>query len=93
MNDVEREVSATRGAFLHGLRLAFPHSLTETDEGARVCEQTAAMEIAIAPGPDRQIALLRLPTVRVRIRFVAGSAEDQRAMLARMDAAMQRGGG
>jgi hypothetical protein len=51
------------------------------------------MEIAIAPLPPRVIALLRLPRLEVRIRFTAGTTEQQQAMLARMDRAMQRGGG
>ncbi len=93
MTEVEREVSATREAFLHGVRLAFPNSMIETERGARVCRQNAVMEIAIAPCPDRRLGLVRLPQIRVHIRFVAGSLEDQQTMLVQMDAAMQRGGG
>jgi hypothetical protein len=45
------------------------------------------------PGPDRVIALLRLPTLTARIRFCAGDPAARERLLKRMDLAMQRGGG
>jgi hypothetical protein len=93
MITLEREMSASRAEFLHGLRLAFPQGVEEAGALLKVGDGDTAMAIEIAPLPDRLIALLRLPRIRVAIRFTAGTPEQQRAMLARMDRAMQRGGG
>lgn len=88
-----REVSATPAEFAHGLRNAFPEGLSGGPLHFRVDDGAAAMEICLTPGPDRVIALLRLPTLTARIRFTAGDAEARARMLRRMDLAMQRGGG
>jgi len=93
MITLEREMSASRAEFVHGLRLAFPQGVEEAGALLKVGDGDAAMEIALSPLPDRVIALLRLPRLQVSIRFVAGTPAQQRAMLARMDRAMQRGGG
>ncbi len=88
-----REMAATEKEFRHGLAFAFPQGVTERAGSFHVVHAGAAMEIAIAPLPPRIIALLRLPRLDVRIRFTAGTPEQQQEMLARMDRAMQRGGG
>jgi hypothetical protein len=44
-------------------------------------------------GPERRIAAIRLPTLRVADRFIGGSDADRHALLARLDRAMHRGGG
>lgn len=93
MITLEREMSASRAEFLHGLRLAFPQGVEEAGALLKVGDGDTAMAIEIAPLPDLAIALLRLPRIRVAIRFTAGTPERQRAMLARMDRALQRGGG
>jgi len=93
MITLEREMSASRDEFLHGLGLAFPGRVAESGGLLHVSDGEAAMEIALTPLPDRTIALLRLPNMKVQIRFTAGSPEQQETMLARMDRAMQRGGG
>jgi hypothetical protein len=51
------------------------------------------LQIDIAPGAERRIALVRLPTLIVTYRFTAGSRGAQEALLARLDRAMHRGGG
>lgn len=88
-----REVSATPAEFAHGLRNAFPRGLSGGPLAFRVDDAEATMEIELVPGPDRVIALLRLPSLTARIRFVAGDADARERMLKRMDLAMQRGGG
>lgn len=91
--ELEREVSATPAEFLHGLRNAFPDAIIENAFNFRVVTDAAAMTIQLTPGPNRAIAMLRLPTLKVRIRFTAGAADARAAMLRRMDLAMHRGGG
>lgn len=88
-----RDMATTEREFRHGLDFAFPEGVTAHDGVLLVAHAGAAMEIALAPLPPRIIALLRLPRLEVRIRFTAGTAVQQQAMLARMDRAMQRGGG
>lgn len=88
-----RDMATTEPEFRHGLDCAFPQGVVERDGVFQIAHEGAAMEIALAPLPPRVIALLRLPRLEVSIRFTAGTAEQQRAMLARMDRAMQRGGG
>lgn len=91
--ELEREVSASPAEFAHGLRNAFPCGLSGGPLAFQVDIGTAAMSIELTPGPDRVIALLRLPTLTARIRFTAGTAAARAAMLRHMDLAMQRGGG
>jgi hypothetical protein len=91
--ELVREVSSTPAEFAHGLRNAFPQGLRGGPLAFEVEDGTAAMEIVLAPGPDRVIALLRLPTLSARIRFTAGDATARERLLKRMDLAMQRGGG
>jgi hypothetical protein len=88
-----REISATPAEFAHGLRNAFPQGLSGGPLLFQVEDGSAAMEIRLVPGPDRVIALLRLPTLTARIQFMAGDAAARERMLKRMDLAMQRGGG
>jgi len=75
------------------LLLAFPSGVSEVDGVLRVTAGPAAMEICLTPLAPRVIAALRLPVLRVNIRFTAGTAAEQKLMLARMDRAMHRGGG
>lgn len=88
-----RDMATTESEFRQGLLFAFPQVVTERDDVFQVAHAGAAMEITIAPLPSRVIALLCLPRLEVRIRFTAGTTEQQQAMLTRMDQAMQRGGG
>lgn len=90
---IVREVSATRSEFLHGLRLAFPHGVSEVGDTVRVAFGPAAMEITMTRLPPRVIALLTLPRLKVSLRGTAGNRAEFAALLARMDLAMQRGGG
>lgn len=88
-----RDMATTEREFRSGLSFAFPEGVTEREGVFHVAHAGAVMEIRIAPLPPRVIALLRLPRLEVRIRFTAGTPEQQQAMLTRMDRAMQRGGG
>jgi hypothetical protein len=90
---IEREMSATVAEFVRGLEAAFGNRVEGGPDFFRIVDNGAAMEIDLQIGPPRVIALLRLPTLRVRIRFTAGQPDQHRALLARMDRAMQRGGG
>ncbi|WP_126444587.1 hypothetical protein [Sulfuricystis multivorans] len=88
-----REMATTAQEFRRVLDFAFPDAVSERDERLCVAAAGAKMEITLAPLPPRVIAKLSLPRLMVRIRFTAGSFEACQALLARMDRAMQRGGG
>jgi hypothetical protein len=88
-----RDMATTEKEFRSGLSFAFPQGVTERNGVLQVAYASATMEIILAPLPPRVIALLRLPRLEVRIRFTAGTPEQRAAMLARMDRALQRGGG
>jgi hypothetical protein len=93
LDTIEREVWATRAEFRHGLALAFPDSVSESGGALRVVDRQAAMTVALTELPPRRIALLNMPRLQVLIRMTAGTPDQRRAMLLRMDRAMQRGGG
>lgn len=90
---IEREVWATLAEFRHGLALAFPDGVSERAGTFIVIAPPAAMEIALTELAPRAIALLVMPRMKVSIRMTAGTPEERRAMLRRLDLAMQRGGG
>jgi hypothetical protein len=88
-----RDMATTEREFREGLLFAFPEGVSEAAGVFHIDYAGAAMEIHTALLPPRVIALLRLPRLEVRIRFTAGTAVQQQTMLARMDRALQRGGG
>jgi hypothetical protein len=93
LDEFEREISATPDEFARGLRNAFASAVRGGPLRFQVHGDAACMQIELMPGPDRVIALLRLPTLTARIRFTSGTHQARQAMLRRMDLAMQRGGG
>jgi hypothetical protein len=90
---LEREVSATPEEFRRSLDLAFTGLIVATGNLLCVDDGHAAMEITLATGVPRVVAAITLPTLHVTIGFSRGTLAEQAAMLARMDLAMQRGGG
>lgn len=90
---IERDVTATRSEYLHGLRQAFPSGLTDEGKVLRVDAGTVALDIMLVEQAPRVIALLRLPRLHVTLRFMRGTPDQQAATLAHMDRTMQRGGG
>lgn len=59
----------------------------------QVAQDDAVMQVTLSPGPERVIAGLRLPTLRLHIRFAAGDLGTRHRMLARLELALRRGGG
>lgn len=90
---IERDVTATRNEYLHGLRQAFPASLADEGNILRVEAGAVAFEIMLVELAPRVIALLRLPQLHVTLRFTRGTPDQQATVLAHMDRTMQRGGG
>jgi len=90
---IEREVWTTPAEFRRALAMAFPGRVA--DRAGRLCVEDgqAAMEVSLQPLPPHDIALLRMPRLKVSLRGTAGTPDQFKAMVARMDRAMQRGGG
>lgn len=93
VDQLEREVSATPDEFARGLRTAFPGQVEGGPLAFHVTALGAAMHVTLTETPPRHIASLLLPTLHVRIRFDAGNADEQRALIDYLDRATQRGGG
>jgi hypothetical protein len=91
--ELRREISATPAEYAHALRGAFPAGLSGGPLHYRIETDEVIIEIDLTPGPERRIALLTLPTLYARIRFLSGAAEARAKVLRHMDLAMQRGGG
>lgn len=88
-----REVTSTLTEFDASLRQAAAGRIEYSAPAYRIAEGEVELEVDVQPGPERRIALIRLPTLRVTYRFVRGSRAAQDALLARLDRAMHRGGG
>ena len=90
----ERRVTATAREFERDLRQAWP-----AVEGAAAAlrfslqEGAQTLVIDIEPAGVRRLGLFELPQLDVRYRFGPGEEEARRALLARLDRAMQKGGG
>jgi hypothetical protein len=86
-------MSARPADIARGLAVAFPGAVQGGPNRFVVTVPGAAMELQATPGPDRVIALLRLPTLALRIRFTDGDTAAHAELIRRFDLAMRRGGG
>ena len=86
-------MGATPAEFSRGLRLAHPGFEEAGVDAFRLEEGGVRLRIRLARGPSRRLGRFDLPVLRVSYDFEAGKSEDCRALLARLDLAMQRGGG
>ena len=93
-NGFVREVGASLAEFERGLRLALPDGVTSPRPfSLRAEEGGAVLEVELAEMPERRIGLFCLPVLQARLRFTAGDEAARKALLARIDLAMRRGGG
>jgi hypothetical protein len=89
-----REMSATPLDVARGLEAAFPDAVGGGPLAFEVRgSEGVQMTVQLNPGPERVIALLRLPTLTARIRLHGGDDQARAAMLRRFDLATRRGGG
>ena len=90
----ERRVTATAREFERDLRQAWP-----AVEGAAPAlrfslqDGTPSLVIDIEPAGVRRLGLFELPQLDVSFRFGPGAEPARRALLARLDRGMQKGGG
>lgn len=89
-----REVGATPAEFERGLRLALPDGVSSPRPRVLCVERCGVvLEVALSTLPERRIGLFCLPVLLARFCFTAGDRAARMALLARIDLAMQRGGG
>jgi hypothetical protein len=91
---LDREMGCTREEFLRWLPGATRHAPARI-EGDEVSLAVGAgrIEISVRERPPRRIALISLPVLAVRFRFVGLEAPAREAFLAHFDAYTRRGGG
>lgn len=89
----EREVGATPAEFRRGLALADPGFVEQADGSLHLTLPAVRLTIRYSPQPDRRLGLFVLPVLHVIYDFESGAPEACRTLLARLDLAMQRGGG
>ncbi len=90
----ERRVTATPGEFARDLRQAWPEVVADAG-GSRfeLQEGEQLLVIVIEPAGVRRLGLFELPQLDVHFRFGSGEEPARRALLARLDRGMQKGGG
>lgn len=88
-----RDVSSTLAEFDASLRNAAAGRIEGAAPAYRIADGEVRLDVDVEPGPERRIALIRLPTLRVTFRFDGGTRAAQEALLARLDRSMHRGGG
>ena len=91
---LERQVTATAREFERDLRQAWPE-VQGSAETLRFGLQDGiqSLVIDIEPAGLRRLGLFELPQLIVRYRFGEGDEVARRAFLAKLDRAMQKGGG
>jgi hypothetical protein len=88
-----RDVTSTPAEFDASLRLAGAERLDGALPRYTVTEGDVRLEVEVVAGPERRLGRIRLATLIVTYRFTAGRPAARRALLARLDRAMHRGGG
>ncbi len=90
----EREVAATLREFERDLRQAWPGGVECSGDGRyRISDGTLVLDIEAHATGTRRLGPLELPQLSARYRFAGGDEAARRRLLARLDRAMQRGGG
>jgi len=90
----ERVLSATPAQFERDLRQAWPE-VSGSAVAGRLAIEVAPMrlELELRVLASRRIALLELPQLKVCYAFHGGDESARARLLARLDLAMQKGGG
>lgn len=90
----ERRVTATAREFERDLRQAWGAVQGSADAlRFALADGAQSLVIEIEPAGVRRLGLFELPQLIVRYRFGPGEETARRALLARLDRAMQKGGG
>ncbi|MCB1888364.1 MAG: hypothetical protein KDH20_12220 [Rhodocyclaceae bacterium] len=91
--EFSRDVSATLDELAKWVAAAYPDAERVGSGGYRIVTPEATLVLTASPGPERRIALLRLPTLSLRYHFTSGDEAARGRLLHRLDLFMHRGGG
>mgnify|MGYP001179535351 CR=1 FL=1 len=90
----ERRVTATAREFERDLRQAWGEVHGSADAlRFTLADGAQSLVIDVEPAGVRRLGLFALPQLIVRYRFGPGEETTRRALLSRLDRAMQKGGG
>jgi hypothetical protein len=91
----EREQGSTEAEWLQRLPGAAGECAVMPDGPGRavVAIGPGCLQLAWEVMPPRQIALIRMPRLRVQYRFVSVADDDRQRFMKRFDLYIQRGGG
>ena len=91
---LERTLTATVAEFERDLRRAWPATSGSAAVRRFVVEEGAlTLQIDVEPAGILRLGLFELPQLIARYRFCGGDESARRSLLARLDRAMQKGGG
>jgi hypothetical protein len=91
---LEREMGCTREEFMRWLPGAARHARAVIQgDGLSLAVAGGRVEIGLEERPDRRIALVVLPVLAVRFRFLGLGGAARAEFLERFDAFTRRGGG
>lgn len=90
----ERELGASVAEFERDLGKAWPDGVLTVAPGRySLCDGPLQLDIYVESIGVRRIGLLAIPRLAARYAFSGGDESARRSLLARLDRAMQRGGG
>ena len=91
---LDREMGCTREEFLRWLPGAAGHARASlVGDGLSLALAGGQVRLSLEARPPRRIALLELPVLAVRFRFIGLAAAARAEFLERFDAYTRRGGG
>lgn len=92
--ELERELGASVAEFERDLNKAWPDGVSAVAPGHyRLHDGALQLDIHVEPVGVRRIGLLAIPRLAARYVFAGADEGARRSLLARLDRAMQRGGG
>lgn len=92
--EFERTLTATAEGFERDLRQAWPQVRGSAAARTFVVEDASCvLQIDIEAAGVRRLGLFELPQLVAHYRFLRGDEPERRALLQRLDRAMQKGGG
>jgi hypothetical protein len=88
-----RQIGCHPREYERGLYLAYPDGVSGGPMEFSVTSGAVTLHITLEIGPERRIALMRLPTLIAHFQFEGGTVADREGFLRHLDLATQRGGG
>lgn len=91
--DLIRVVSASKKEYERALRQALPGGVSGGPNAFILSKGNAKISLIIEEQPDKAIALMRLPCIKVFWSFHEGTSQEITELVDKLDLSMMRGGG